>query len=350
MAYTTINKGTDHFNTILYTGDGASSSARTGVGFEPSLIWIKSRSNTDNHNWIDQTRGGSKVIVSNSTDNEEPTASNKILSFDSDGFTTGTHTPINRNNGTHVAWCWKASGQGSVNSDGTINSTYTSANQTSGFSIVSYNGNGTAGATVGHGLSSAPEFIIIKNLSDDSSAWIAYHHKNLTSNPETVYVEFSANTNTVDDTHFNDTAPTNSVFSLGTKNTVNGSGDRMIAYCFHSVKGFSKCGVYEGNGNVDGAFVYTGFKPAMVIVKNIDATQNWRIFDNKRDPSNDNETNILYPNLTNIESTSDNDIDILSNGFKMRTTSAATNNNTCIYYAVAEAPIVGTNNVPANAR
>ena len=351
-----INKPSDYFNTILYTGNGGTAS-RTGVGFEPSLVWVKSRSNTDNHNWIDQVRGGDRVIVSNSTDNQEPSTNNKITSFDSDGFSTGDHTPINRNGGTHAAWCWKANGTGAANSNGSISATV-SAETTSGFSIVKYNGTGSA-ATVGHGLGVAPKFIIVKNLSDDGTNWFCYH-SGIASDAETDYILLNATAAKVDGTYWNDTAPTSSVFSIGTQNDVNGSGDQIIAYCFAEKKGFSKFGSYTGNGNADGTFIYTGFKPALITTKQSASTGAWLIYDSKRNPFNLTDKKLL-PNENGAENASTspsgvtastNNIDIVSNGFKQRTTQGYNNANgeTYIYMAFAEEPIVGSNNIPATAR
>ena len=342
-----INKPSNYFNTILYTGDGAATAARTGVGFEPSLLWIKSRSNTDNHNWIDQVRGGDRVIVSNSTDNQEPSATNKVKSFDSDGFTTGTHTPINRSGGTHAAWCWKASGTGSANTDGSISATV-SAETTSGFSIVKYDGTGSA-ATVGHGLGVAPNFIIVKNLSDDGTNWFCYHSGNA-SDAETDYVLLNSNAAKVDNTYWNDTAPTSSVFSIGTQNDVNGSGDQIIAYCFAEKKGFCKIDRYFGNFSSDGNFIYTGFKPSFVMVKKRDATGNWRMFDGVRAPFN--TANKWFNADSNAVEGTDVQAELVSNGFKLADAANAFNTagSAYLYIAVAEQPLVGTNNVPCTAR
>ena len=347
MAYTTINKPTDYFNTVLYTGDGAASKSITGVGFEPNFIWIKGRSGADNHNLFDNVRGVQKVLRSNLTD-AEVTYSNSLLSFDTDGFTVGTHTPVNRSGGTIVSWNWLGGGAGSSNTDGSITSSV-SANTTSGFSIVSYTGTG-ANATIGHGLGVAPSMIITKTRSITQN-WFVYH-KSL-GETKAIYLDLT-NTPTTTSTAWNNTAPTSSVFSVGTEAGTNSSGATLIAYCFAEKKGYSKFGSYTGNGSTDGTFVYTGFKPAWVVVKSTSAgnNNNWMMHDNKRITYNPNNSHI-YADLSNAEVTGSSfPIDILSNGFKLRNTNGGwnLNANNYIYMAFAEAPIVGTNNVPATSR
>jgi hypothetical protein len=236
--------------------------------------------------------------------------------------------------------------QVSANTDGDISSTV-SASTTSGFSIVSYTGNSTSGATVGHGLGTTPSTIIVKVLNEGTYNWNVYHQSlgatktlklNLTNAEQTYSIRW------------NDTEPTSSVFSLGNAGEVNETGKNYIAYCFADVQGFSKFGSYTGNGYADGTFVYTGFKPAFVITKRTDSTGNWLMYDNKRigyNPSN----YFLYTNLSNVEDTSNSEwLDLYSNGFKIRATSATVNGsgNSYIYMAFAEQPLVGDN--PATAR
>ena len=345
-----INKPSDYFNTVLYTGDGAASKSITGVGFEPNFVWIKGRNNADNNNLYDSVRGVQKVLRSNLTD-AEVTYSNSLLSFDTDGFTVGTHTPVNRSGGNIVSWNWLAGGTGSANTDGTISSTV-SANTTAGFSIVSYTGNGTAGATVGHGLGATPAMFLIKRR-DVGDGWIVYHHKN-TSAPETDHLRLDNTSATSDDnTKFNDTAPTSSVFSLGSDTSVNGSSSTFIAYCFAEKKGYSKFGSYTGNNSADGTFIYTGFSPAFVLVRNTSAVAHWMIQDNRRSDANgDNPANKRILPSSNVAEATDSPIDLLSNGFKIRSTGSYTNDsgNVYIYMAFAEQPLVGTNNIPCTAR
>jgi hypothetical protein len=342
MAYTTIKKPSDYFNTKLYTGDGAASKSITGVNFEPNFVWIKGRSSADNHNLFDNVRGVQKVLRSNLSD-AEVTYSNSLLSFDSDGFTVGTHTPINRNGGTIASWNWKANGTGVANTDGSISSTV-SANTTSGFSIVSYTGTG-ANATVGHGLSSAPKMIFFKRIDADD-AWWSYN--------ETIGAggEIILNSNNAAGSNggvlWNSTAPTSSVFNVGTNGGVNGSGGTYVAYAFADVQGFSKIGSYIGNSSTNGTFVYLGFKPAWVLLKNASVAQSWTMLDTKRD-INPN-AKVLWPNDNFAEYDETEGVDFLSNGFKIRESATGFNGsgNSIIYMAFAEEPLVGDN--PATAR
>jgi len=342
MAYTTINKSSDYFNTITTTG-GAKSV--TGVGFQPDWVWNKRRDSTSDHHINDAVRGSSKLLYTNATTAEQTNA-NFLTSFDSDGFTTGSGYWSSSAN--IVAWNWKANGTGSANTDGSINSTV-SVNTTAGFSIVSFTGNSTSGATVGHGLGVAPKMIILKLLSG-SDNWTIYH----SSLGNTKRLELN-NTNTPSTSAtagWNNTSPTTSVFSLGNNGQVNGSGQTYIAYCFAEKQGYSKFGSYVGNGNADGTFVYLGFKPAFFITKNTTTgSSSWMLYDNKRDPDNQ-MAEYLYPNTNAAAGTSSSGFDFLSNGIKIRNTfgDANVNGNTFIYMAFAEAPLVGTNNIPATAR
>ena len=343
MAYTTINKSSLHFNAKLYTGNGGTQSI-TGVGFQPDWIWIKCRSNSDDHTSTDAVRGNTKVIYPNGTA-AEGTSSSRITSFDSDGFSLGSSGDTNTNSRTFVSWNWKANGQGSANTDGSINSTYTSANTTAGVSIVSYTGTGS-NATVGHGLGVAPKVVFIKRRSA-TSQWVL-GHKSLGF---TKFLELNltgaAQTNS---NRFNDTDPTSTVFSIGTEGDVNASGQTYVAYCFAEKTGFSKFETYVGNQNDDGPFVYTGFKPAWVMLKNSSDSQDWYMYDNRRPGYNYNH--YLVANTTAAEVTSDNWVDFTSNGFKLRKGQTGSNrsDDTYIYMAFAEAPLVGSNDIPATAR
>ena len=345
MAYTTIDKSSLHFNTKLYTGTG-STNAITGVGFQPDWVWFKARDAAQSHALVDIVRGTDKVLFS-----EGVSAQGTISSqtFNSDGFALvqdGTANSINSSGSTKVAWSWKAGGgQGSSNTDGSINTTYTSVNTTSGFSISTYSGNGSVGATVGHGLGAIPKMIIVKR-SNGASDWMVYH--------ESIGNDHRLRLNTTaakqDNPVWNDTTPTSSVFSMNDNGDANASGGNYVAYCFAEKQGYSKFGSYVGNANADGTFVYTGFKPAFVLVKNTAIADNWSIFDNKRIGYNAFNY-VLYADITNVGSNG-LPMDILSNGFKWRTTAAMANGNSQqhIFMAFAEAPLVGSNNVPANAR
>jgi hypothetical protein len=340
MAYTTIKKPSDYFNTVTYTGDGTSSRNITGVGFQPDLLWIKNRDITQWHFLFDAVRGVSKALFSNVT-NAESTQASTQTAFLSDGFTVGNDVASNGNGNGIVSWNWLGANGTASNTDGSITSTV-SANTTSGFSIVSYTGNETTGATVGHGLSSTPKMIILKNRNSTDD-WVVYHES--LGNTQSIRLNLT-NASATTPASFNNTSPTSSVFTLGDWTGVNGSS--MIAYCFAEKQGFSKFGSYTGNGSTDGTFVYTGFKPAFVIFKNTTNTNNWSIRDNKRDSFNAGDSN-LFANLSDAESSS-NDIDFLSNGFKLRNAGGNwnTSGNTYIYMAFAEEPLVGDN--PATAR
>jgi hypothetical protein len=342
MAYTTIKKPSDYFNTKLYTGNGSTQSV-TGVEFQPDWSWFKVRSEVGSHRLVDAVRGNTKYLYSNASDAEETVATN-VTSFDSDGYTLGNGS-INESARTYASWNWKANGAGSANTDGSISSTV-SANTTSGFSIVSYTGNNIAGATVGHGLSSVPEFIMVKSSSIGSTNWKAQH----VSTGTNVGVPNATNAFAADSTTFNNTLPTSSVFTIGTESSTNTNNGTYIAYCFNSVKGFSKFGSYTGNGSTDGPFIYTGFKPAFVLLKRTDSAGSYYIYDNKRDSFNVMTKN-LFPNTNDAEDdNSNNNTDFLSNGFKIRTISGARNTSgaSYIYMAFAEEPLVGDN--PATAR
>jgi len=342
MAYTTINKSTDYFNTKLYTGNGSTQSI-TGVGFQPDWLWIKERDGTSSHALQDAVRGNNKKLMSNSTD-AESTETAYVTSFDSDGFSLGANNGINQSGVTNVAWNWKANGAGSSNTDGSITSTV-SANTTAGFSIVKYTGNGGV-STVGHGLGVAPNLIINKNFESGSTSWFV----GLIDWTKRLKLEGTNDwaTNTV----WNDTAPTNQVFSLNGTNA-NSSGQDYIAYCFVEKTGYSKFGKYTGNGNADGTFVYTGFKPAYVMFKKTNSTTSadWQIQDNKR-PSYNPLPYYLEANTSNAEVdwTSSFPLDFLSNGFKFRSSGSQANNSgdSYIYIAFGQS-LVGTNNIPCTA-
>jgi hypothetical protein len=347
MAYSSIVKPSVYFNTKLYTGNGGTN-AITGVGFQPDFNWLKNRSNTGEHILVDAVRGMYN-IRSNSTTAQSANGSSHQQSLDSDGFTVaGTGANSNANGNTFASWNWKANGAGSANTDGSITSTV-SANTTSGFSIVSYTGGG-ASATIGHGLGVAPKMIIIK-CTDSTDKWIVYHN----SIGNTKYLVLNnTDAQTTDSAHFNNTSPTNSVFSVGTSGATSGNGQHFIAYCFAEKTGYSKFGSYVGNGNNDGTFVYTGFKPAWVMVKRADSASVWQINDTKRDPYN-KTTHTLFPHLSDAESATGWFVDYVSNGFKIRDTGTAVNasSGTYIYMAFAEEPLVansGTDGVPATAR
>jgi len=341
MAYTTINKPSDYFNTKLYTGTGSSNSV-TGVGFQPDMTWFKHRNGTSEHNIYDAVRGATKRIIPNDN-SAEGTQSNGLSAFGSDGFTVVDSNATNLNNGTYASWNWKANGAGSANTDGSINSTV-SVNQTAGFSIVKWTGTQSLG-TVGHGLNSVPKMIIIKNTSALEN-WIVYH--NSLGNTKNLYLDATNTEHTRSDT-FNNTSPTSSVFTVNTATGVNKTGSTMIAYCFAEKTGYSRFSKYQGTSSTDGAFIYTGFKPTFFMAKCIDNAESWYIFDNKREGYNV-ENRDLYADNTGTEGSADW-LDILSNGIKFRYNSIGLNgsSNNYIFMAFGQS-LVGSNNVPCTAR
>jgi hypothetical protein len=338
----TVVQGDDYFNTVLYTGTGAAGNAVTGVGFAPDWVWLKSISQSYSHALFDVLRGRANGLISDSTSGDIASAAgNDFVSFDSDGFTVGTFENFNTPNNVlsnPVAWCWKADGAGVSNTAGTITGTVTvSANTIAGISIVTYTGNGVAGATVGHGLGAVPRMIIVKNR-DAADAWQVYHAAN-TANPETDYLVLNTTAATADALdRWNDTAPTSSVFSLGDGAEVNTDTEDYVAYCFAEVEGFSKFSSYTGNASADGPFVYTGFRPAFLLVKRSDASDNWFLLDDKRDSYNI-MGNLLQAQASDAEFYSAQ-LDFTSNGFKLRTTAGGYNASagTYIYMAFAENP------------
>ena len=344
MAYTTIDKPDEYFNVNLWTGN--QTLTNINVGFQPSFVWIKSRSNTQVHALFDQVRGVSIGALSSDTTSAE-NANQKLVAYTSNGFTlpSTNYEWTNTTGWTYVGWSWIGNGAGVSNTQGSITSTV-SANTTSGFSIVGWTGTGANG-TIGHGLGTAPAMIIVKArgavkdwmVGHNSLGWTKYINLNTTSAESTA------------STVWQDTAPTSSVFSVGSSSDVNTSSTTMIAYCFAEVKGYSKFGSYTGNGSTDGTFVYTGFKPAFVMVKETGNVNSWRILDNKRSPINVmNEP--LFANLNNVEGTTDHETDFVSNGFKIRSSDTSMNRSggTFIYMAFASQPFTTSTSVPTTAR
>ena len=338
-----INKSSEYFNTVLYTGN-ATGRTISGVGFQPDWTWIKNRSDTSGHRVLDVVRGGTKELIANGT-NTEITEAQSLQSWNSDGFVLGTAAGVNANTDNFVSWNWKANGAGVSNTDGSITSTV-SANTTSGFSIVSWVATGAVG-TIGHGLGVAPKMIIGKNRTS-AYHWQIGHSSIGWTNQIRFTTDASSATN-----QWNNTAPTSSVFSVEQYDINKEIGDNSIAYCFAEVKGFSKFGSYVGNGNADGAFIYTGFKPSFFMWKRSSSTGGWYMSDSKRDTFNEVDV-VLSANDSGSESDQGTtlDHDFLSNGIKIRNSVAGANSSgeTFIYMAFAEQPLVGTNNIPATAR
>ena len=362
MAYTNIDDPSAYFQTKIYTGDGNNNRAITNDGnsdLQPDFIWLKDRNVGFGHRLTDSTRGITKNLASE-TSGAESTSTTQYASWNTDGFTLiygGQQVP-NFNGHTYVAWQWKANGGTTAsNSDGSITSTV-QANQDAGFSIVTYTGTGSAG-TIGHGLGVVPSVMMIKNR-EYAASWVVYH-KDIHADAEEYGLRLN-NTNARESNSgfWNNTAPTSSVFTIGGNAGVNNGDntDTLVAYCFAEKQGYSKFGSYEGNGNANGPFVYTGFKPAFVIIKNIDnGGYDWAIMDSKRTPTNANGTyEFLWANLSGAEFTDGDsginmEIDFLSNGFKIRTARPELNlASTFIYMAFAENPFTTSTGIPTTAR
>ena len=343
MAYTNIDLPTDYFNTTAYTGNGSAGRNLTTGTFQPDWVWIKSRSDTDDHRLVDAVRGATIHFESNNIAQEQ--TSSNVTAFTSTGITLSSNGAVNANAETYVVWSWLGANTTVSNTQGTRTSTV-SANTTSGFSIVSYTGNSTAGATIGHGLGVKPSMIITKQRSGDVAEPAVYH----TSTGATKFFKLNTTDAVItNSTLWNDTEPTSTLFTVGTAALTNASHP-IIAYCFAEVKGYSKFGSYTGNGSADGTFVYTGFKPAFVLTKSSSNTSPWLIYDNKRLGYNAGN-NYFYANSTNVEA-SDAPFDVLSNGFKFRNTFTDGNGSgyTYIYMAFAENPFVSSKGIPTTAR
>ena len=349
MAYTTIDKPDEYFNTVLYTGNGGTL-AVSGVNFQPDFVWLKNRGAVAHHNLYNVVTGATKYVQS-STDLYEQTSSTGLTAFSSNGFSLGSDSVTNTSSNSYVSWNWRAGGSASSNSNGSITSSV-SVNTTAGFSVVSYTGVAAA-RTIGHGLGATPTAILVKNRNYSTTGgghgrdWVVWHY-GLAAN-QSLRLNGTAAAAT-DNTVWNSTLPTSSVFSVGDELS-SGQAYNYIAYCFTDIKGYSKCSTYTGNGSNNGPFVWTGFKPAFVLMKRSSTGGNsWRIYDNKRDPFNEMD-NALFPNDTAIEGDYDA-IDFLSNGFKWRNSNAAINNSgdTYVYMAFAENPFVTSEGVPATAK
>ena len=365
--YTTIDDPSVHFQCDKYTaGSGTDTVTFDGnSNLQPDLIWVKSMDTAYNHQFHDSSRGATTgAMYTNLGDAEDSTY--HVDNFLTDGYINDSvNTAIHANTEDIMSYGWKANGgtTSSVSASGSgasrvAASTY-QADTTSKFSICTWTGtDDTAAATITHGLGVAPEFIIVKCRNEASTNWTIYHHKN-TASPETDILEFDSGA-TADNDRFNDTAPTSTVFSVNASSgTVNAENDTYVAYCWAGVQGYSKFGSYEGNGSTNGAFIYTGFKPAWVLLKNTEATEHWILYDTKRNTFNV-MGNKLSPSANNtapngapgLGDAAYNMIDMYSNGFKMRSNNAGSNSDDVayIYAAFAEEPLVTSGGVPATAR
>ena len=337
---------TDFFNTLLWTGNSTTDRAMTGVGFQPDFVWIKSRNEGTDHEWQDSVRGSTKYLNSND-EGAEATETEGVKSFDSDGYTLGNANYWNWSAKTFVGWSWKGGTTSGIATNGstTITPTAYSFNQTAGISIVKYTGNETAGAGLAHGLGAVPGLMIFKRL-DGTTPWQVYHQslgptKNMVLNTTGAVETYT--------TRYNDTAPDSVNAILGTSTWINKSGSPHVGYIFAEKKGYSKFGGYTGNANANGPFIYTGFKPAFVLIK-ITAISAWILQDNKRPGYN--QTSIYSVANTTAAEPSNLGVDFLANGFKIRDSDSEVNHSggSYIYAAFAEAPLVSSNDVPGVAR
>jgi len=354
MAYTTIDDPSAYFQTKVYSGTGSSLGVTNdgNSDLQPDWVWIKCRSGTyatEEHNLFDSVRGTTKFLRSSAT-TAELTDTNSLSAFNSDGFTVVSRDSVNGSSSEYVAWQWKAgtSFSNSAGANGANLASTGSVSTTAGFSIVSFTGNRDETRTVFHGLGVVPKMIIFKNRAS-TNGWTIYNEtignaKKLTLNNTSAAGNCTA--------CFASTTPTSAVFTVGDDGDTNGGSEAMIAYCFAEKKGYSKFGSYKGNGNADGTFIYTGFKPAFVLIKITDnGSQDWFILDSKRSPFNLVDKS-LAPNQADEEYTSEANLDFTAQGFKLRMTSIRVNGsgNNYIYMAFAENPFVTSTGVPATAR
>jgi len=363
MAYTTIDKPTDYFETLTWSGDNASPRNITGLDFTPDFVWIKEQNiaYSTGHRLYDSVRGvGANKELDTSSTQYEGQGNIETYGYPnaliSGGYTVQTGTTdidyVNKTGNTYVSWNWKAgtsfSNDASATGIGTIDSTG-SVSTTAGLSIISYTGNGTTNQSVAHGLGATPKVIIIKNRTSSSYWCFTGPRFFSTSDTNMLYMQNTAAE--ADDTNVNgNTAPSSTVFGIGDYSAVNTSGNAHIAYCFTEIKGYSKFGYFQGNGNSNGPFVYLGFKPAWILFKNTTGN-NWGILNNKQDPFNITQTR-LHPNLDIANNTGAGGVvDFLSNGFKCRNSDGLENGAApIVYMAFAENPFVTSTGIPATAR
>ena len=342
MAYTTIDDPTIYFNTVTYTGNGGSQSVQ-GVGFQPDLVWLKSRSLEQSHFWSDVIRGAGQVLISNNADAEQNFSAN-FTAFSSDGYTLANGTNgFNASSETYVSWNWLAGGSASSNSDGSVTSNV-SANTTAGFSICSFTQASSGSFTFGHGLGVAPDMVIGKSRGNTSN-WQVFH--TFLGTGKFIQLNSTQAQQTV--SNFWGTIDT-SIVTVGSNQLE--ASQPSVYYCFTGKKGYSKFGSYTGNGNADGTFAFTGFKPAFVMVRDPNNAENWLMYDNKRPGFNVTNDHMMANSSTTETSSTANIMDLLSNGFKIRSSNNGLNRSgtSFFYMAFAEAPFVNSKGVPCNAR
>ena len=351
MAYTTIDKPSNYFDTLIYSGNGSNGHAISGLDFQPDWVWLKNRNTGNTHEAFDSVRGATKTLYPDRSDAEYVNSTGSLTSFNSDGFTVGSGDGANKSGSGIASWNWKAgtsftndassTGIGSIDSAGSFNND-------AGFSIVTYTGNGSSGATVKHGMNQKPSMFIIKDRDNSNEGWMVYH----TSLGATKYMRLNeTGAAATGSAYFNNTEPTSSVFTIGNNDVVNKSGDKYVTYCFAEKKGYSKFGSYAANENVDGTFIYLGFKPAFIILKQTNLARDWHMFDNKRSPFNA-VGKYLRPNQSGAEDSGEEYVDFLSNGYKIKNTGNRFNDagGTYIFMAFSSEPFTTSSGVPATAR
>jgi hypothetical protein len=355
MAYTSIDDPSAHHQSVTWAGTGSAGNAITFNGnsdMQPDLVWSKRRDVGYNHVLKTTSVGGTSDndihVVPNST-NAQSTYSNYRMDFNSDGFTADAQGDqgFQVSGSSMVSWAWKANGgTTSSNTDGSITSTV-QANTDAGFSIVTYTGDNTSAQTVGHGLGAVPHTIWVKRLNSNNRNWAIYHQEI----GNTGYLQFnSTDTVATNSAYWNNTSPTSSVFTVGTGNNSRVNAGDLLAFCFTEKQGYSKFGKYTGNGNVNGPFIYTGFKPAFILIRTNSGFKNWYMWDNTRSPINPVDESISITD--SAELTGYDPIDIVSNGFKLKDADATWNSNatTTYYWAFAESPFVTSTGIPTTAR
>ena len=345
MAYTVIDNSTEFFDTNIWTGNGSTQNI-TSLNFQPDFVWGKVYSEVGSHRLIDSTRGNTKALYSNGTDNEGDETN--FSGFLSNGYGLA-NASLNESNRTYIAWNWKANGgtaTATISESGNNPAAVVQANQTTGFSIITYTGTGANG-TIAHGLGVIPKMIIIKRRTGGAVNWVVY----FASKGNTHYTPLNTKGAMLDDaTIFNDTSPTSSVFTISSNALVNHDGSTYVAYCYADVQGFSKQGKYVGNGNADGEFVYTGFRPQFMIMRP-DADKDWYLVAGKHLNGFNSQNKSFYANANATTVNTDNYVDFVSNGFKLRTTDNSWNGSSTYHYiAFADQPIVSSSGIPAVAK
>jgi hypothetical protein len=334
----TISNGANYNAATLYTGTGANqtiANTNNTFSFQPDFVWLKCIATSRVHGLFDSVRGISRALNSNNTNAEDYDTTNGVQAFNSNGFSIGSVATYNASGEAYVGWNWKGGGTAVSNTSGTITSSV-SANTTAGFSVVTYTGNGTSGATIGHGLGATPSLVIVKRRDGGSGySWYVQHVS--VGATKALFLD-SSNAPATSANYWNNTAPTSTVFSVGNDTSLNASAGTFVSYCFVAISGYSAFGSYTGNGSTDGPFLYLGFRPRFVMCKRTDTSGNWMMIDSSRSPYN-LCVGAVFANVANAQD-STSPYDFVANGYKIRstTTEANTSSGTYIYMAFAENP------------